>query len=140
MVISSVMGERWAFAPYGIILHFCISFVRGAVKSGVGRGRLPGRVLAAPFQSPRSTIFRTGRLLAPSMPVSSSTFPTRPPHPSGRIRAMMSRIGARGARWRGRAWAPSPSGAPRYAADRSATEHRALAAGPRPWHPGHDIP
>ena len=28
----------------------------------------------------RSTIRRTGRLLTPSMPVSSSAFPARPPH------------------------------------------------------------
>ena len=26
MAISSVMGERWTFPPYGIILHFRISF------------------------------------------------------------------------------------------------------------------
>ena len=59
------MGERWAFAPYGIILHFCISFVRGAVKSGCGEeAGFPGELLAAPFQPPRSTIFRTDRLLA----------------------------------------------------------------------------
>ena len=32
--------DTWTFAPYGIILHFCISFVRGAVKAGQwGRGR-----------------------------------------------------------------------------------------------------
>ena len=40
---------------------------------------------------PISTILRTGRLEAPSMPVSSSAFPARPPQPSWRIRAMMSR-------------------------------------------------
>ena len=80
MVISSVMSERWAFAPYGIILHFRISFVRGAVKAGQwGEAGFPGELLAAPFQPSRSTIRRTGRLLAPSMPVSSSTFPARPP-------------------------------------------------------------
>ena len=33
-----------------------------------------------------------GRLLTPSMPVSSSTLPALPPQPSCRIRAMMSRI------------------------------------------------
>ena len=42
---------------------------------------------------PSNTIRRTGRLDTPSMPVSSSAFPARPPQPSWRIRAMMSRIG-----------------------------------------------
>ena len=37
-----------------------------------------------------STIRRTGLLLTPSMPVSNSAFPARPPQPSWRIRAMMS--------------------------------------------------
>ena len=41
---------------------------------------------------PRSTMRRTGRLLTLSMPVSSSTFPARPPQPSCRMRSMMSRI------------------------------------------------
>ena len=36
-------------------------------------------------------IRRTGRLLTPAMPVSSSAFPALPPQPSWRIRAMMSR-------------------------------------------------
>jgi hypothetical protein len=36
---------------------------------------------------------RTGRLLAPSMPVSHSTFAGLPPQPSWRMRLMMSRIG-----------------------------------------------
>ncbi len=40
---------------------------------------------------PISTIRRTGRLLAPSMPVSSSTLPAFPPQPSWRMRARMSR-------------------------------------------------
>ena len=44
-------------------------------------------------QPSRSTIFRTGRLLTPSMPVSSSAFPARPPQPSWRILARMSRTG-----------------------------------------------
>jgi hypothetical protein len=34
-----------------------------------------------------------GRLLAPSTPVTSSTFPARPPQPSWRIRLRISRIG-----------------------------------------------
>jgi hypothetical protein len=69
IVISSVMSERWAFAPYGIILHFRISFVRGAVKAGQwGEAGFAGELLAVPFQPSRSTIRRTGRLLAPSMP------------------------------------------------------------------------
>jgi hypothetical protein len=42
--------------------------------------------------SPASTIRRTGRLLTPSMPVSSSTLPARPPQPSCRMRSMVSRI------------------------------------------------
>jgi len=42
------------------------------------------------FHPSRSTIRRTGRLLAPSMPVSSSAFPGRPPQPSWRIRSMQS--------------------------------------------------
>jgi hypothetical protein len=42
--------------PYGIILHFCISFVRGAVKAGQwGEAGFPGELLAAPFQPSRST-------------------------------------------------------------------------------------
>jgi hypothetical protein len=39
---------------------------------------------------PRSTIFRTGPPLTPSMPVSSSAFPASPPQPSWRVR---SRVG-----------------------------------------------
>ena len=48
---------------------------------------------ARPPQSARSTIFRTGRLLTPSMPVSSSALAARPPQPSWRIRARKSRSG-----------------------------------------------
>jgi hypothetical protein len=44
---------------------------------------------AAAYPS-RSTIRCTGRLLTPSMPVSSSAFPARPPQPSWRI--ILSRI------------------------------------------------
>jgi hypothetical protein len=40
---------------------------------------------------PCSTIRRTGRLLAPSTPVSSSTLPARPPQPSWRMRLRMWR-------------------------------------------------
>jgi hypothetical protein len=40
-----------------------------------------------------STILRTGRLLAPSMPVSNSARPGRPPQPSWRMRLRISRIG-----------------------------------------------
>jgi hypothetical protein len=43
-------------------------------------------------QPSRSTNYRTGRLEAPSMPVSSSAVPGSPPQPSWRIRAMISRI------------------------------------------------
>jgi len=42
---------------------------------------------------PISTIFRTGLLLAASMPVSNSTCPARPTQPSWRILEMKSRIG-----------------------------------------------
>jgi hypothetical protein len=42
--------------------------------------------------SPTNTIRRTGRLLTPSTLVSSSTLPARPPQPSWRMRAMMSRM------------------------------------------------
>ncbi len=80
MVISSVISERWAFAPYGIILHFIR--VRSGEKRVWGEVGFPGELLTAPFQPPRSTIFRTGRLLAPSMPVSSSALPALPPQPS----------------------------------------------------------
>ena len=38
-----------------------------------------------------STIFRTGRLVTPSMPVISSTRPARPPQPSWRMRSTISR-------------------------------------------------
>jgi len=41
---------------------------------------------------PNNTIFRTGLLLAASMPVSSSARPALPPQPSWRILVMMSRI------------------------------------------------
>ena len=44
-------------------------------------------------QPSSSTIFCTGRLNTPSMPVISSTFPAMPPQPSWRIRLMISRIG-----------------------------------------------
>jgi hypothetical protein len=40
----------------------------------------------------RMAIRRTGRLLAPSTLVTNSTLPGRPPQPSWRMRAMMSRI------------------------------------------------
>lgn len=40
---------------------------------------------------PSSTIFRAGRLLTLSMPVSSSAFPASPPQPSWRMRWRMSR-------------------------------------------------
>ena len=43
--------------PIGIILHFRISFVRGAVKAGCWPCLL----------SPRSKICRTGRALAPCL-------------------------------------------------------------------------
>ena len=42
--------------------------------------------------SPTSTIRRTGRLLTPSMLVSSSTFPALPPQPSCRMRLMAKRM------------------------------------------------
>ena len=52
----------------------------------------PGGVPA--FRQPvRSTIRRIGRLLAPSMQVSSSAFSARPPQPPWRARSRMSRSG-----------------------------------------------
>ena len=42
-------------------------------------------------QPPISSIRRTGRLLTPSMPVSSSALPARPPQPSWRMRCTMSK-------------------------------------------------
>jgi hypothetical protein len=50
-------------------------------------GDAPGLVDRQPA---RSTIRCTGRLLAPSAPVSSSAFPARPPQPSWRIRSRMA--------------------------------------------------
>ncbi len=83
MVISSVMGEMLAFAPYGIILHFCISFVRGAVKSGCGEeAGFPGELLAAPFQPRAARSSAPTGCWRPPMPVSSSALPALPPQPS----------------------------------------------------------
>ena len=45
-------------------------------------GTAARRSPVASATTPSNAIFRTGRLLAPSMPVSSSTLPARPPQPS----------------------------------------------------------
>jgi hypothetical protein len=71
-------------------------------STAAGRADLGGTVLPRAFlgyvrpqpQPARSTIRRTtGRLLTPSMPLTSSARPAPPPQPSWRIRAMMSRSG-----------------------------------------------
>ena len=54
---------------------------------------VPGLFSEVAHQPSINAIFRTGRLLAPSMPVSNSTRPALPPQPSWRIRSMMVRIG-----------------------------------------------
>jgi len=68
-------------------------------SASIGRHGAAARQVAAEHaragaegQASRTTIRRTGRLLAPSMPMSSSTLPGRPPQPSRRMRSMMSRI------------------------------------------------
>jgi hypothetical protein len=64
--------------PYGIILHFRISFVRGAVKAGQwGRGRLPGELLG-----------RAVSALAQHDPV--HPLPGRPPQPSAALKRHQS--------------------------------------------------
>ena len=62
--------------------------------------RRVGGVRAAALSHSMSTIRRTGRLVTPSMPVSNSTLPARPPQPSWRMRLMISRSSiSRRAKW-----------------------------------------
>ena len=89
----------------GLLRHSpraAVSPARGGIGSFEAAGRADLGVLG--FQSPpgmrpaasqpsRSKIRRTGRLVTPSMPVSSSALPARPPHLSWCILARISRIG-----------------------------------------------
>jgi hypothetical protein len=73
--------------------HNCLPHLEAKVGHGAYLEWRTSKAIQADGQ-PSSTILRTGRQLAPSMPVSSSTLPARPPQPgaSWRILAMMSRI------------------------------------------------
>jgi hypothetical protein len=61
---------------------------------------LPFGMADAPrCQLSSTTIFRTGRLLAPSMPVRSSAFPARPPQPSYNLISRIVGLGGRFTLW-----------------------------------------
>ena len=65
----------------------------GRADLGVLGFQSPPGMRPAASQPSRSKIRRTGRLVTPSMPVSSSALPARPPHLSWCILARISRIG-----------------------------------------------
>jgi hypothetical protein len=77
---------------------------RALSHGGAGRRGAPGsdtqrtEARLSSYPPPLSKILRTGRLL-PSIPVSSSAFPARPPQPSWRARLRMSRISMSGPNW-----------------------------------------